>query len=50
MTLTLHKSQIHSESGSTECWTCNSLMSAPLPAEEGCETCERFVRSLVFIV
>jgi len=44
MTLTLYKSQVHC-SGVVQWWACSSLLSAPLPAEAGWETCE-----LVFIL
>ena len=37
------KSQVHC-SGVMQWWACSSLMSAPLLAEAGCETCERIVR------
>jgi len=40
LTLTLNKSQLHC-SGVMQWWARSSLMSAPLPAEAGCETCER---------
>jgi len=33
----------------TQWWDCSSLMSAPLPAEAGCETCSRIVLLLVFV-
>ena len=48
MTLTLHKNQAH-YSGFMQWWACNSLASAPLPAEAGCETSKRIVLSLVVI-
>jgi len=47
--LRLHMSQIHC-SGVMQWWACSSLMSAPLPAEAGCQTCEQTVPLLVFIV
>jgi len=47
--LTLHTSQVHSYSV-MQWWACSSLMSLPLPAEAGCESRERIVLLLVFIV
>jgi len=38
MTLTLRKSQVHC-SGVMQWWNCSSLISAPLPADAGSETC-----------
>ena len=49
VTFTLHKSQDH-WSGVMQWRDCSSLMSAPLPAEAGCETCEQIIVLLVFIV
>jgi len=48
MTLTLHETQVHSNDV-MQWWNCSSLVSAPLRAEGGCETCERIVLLLVFI-
>jgi len=48
MTPTQHKGQFPC-SGVIPWWACSSLMSAPLPAEAGCETCEQIVLLLVFI-
>jgi len=48
MTLALHKSQVHCF-GNTHLRVCTSLMSAPLPAEAGCETRERIVLLLAFV-
>jgi len=44
----LHKSQVHC-AGVMQWWACSSLMSAPLSAEAGCETCERIVLMLFFV-
>ena len=48
-TLTLHKSQVHC-SGVMQWWACSSLVPAFLPAEAGCQTCDRGVSLLVSTV
>jgi len=48
MKLTLHKSQVHSNSV-MQWWACSSLMSPPLPVEVGCESGERIVLLMVLI-
>jgi len=48
MKLALHKSHVHSYIA-MQWWACSSLVSAPLPAETGCESRKRIVLLLVFI-
>ena len=47
-TLTLHKNQVYCP-GVMQWWVCRSLMSAPLPAEAGWQTCQRSVFLMVYI-
>jgi len=49
MTHTMQETQVHC-SGVVQWWAYSSLMSASLPAEAGCKTCEQIILLLVFIV